>query len=436
MFLNFNKNLVKVLLIVTLIFCSFQATSYVKAASLSLNASAKNLKVGSTVRVSVYVDAQGQPINSAEGAISFPTDLLQVMSIEKSGSVISFWINEPSFSNTSGRVSFVGGLPNPGYSGSGGKIISINFKAKKSGKASIYYSSGSVRANDGMGTNVLQHSYSTSLQISESVDEPESAIEKKQEASVPKTVKNVLRVINNDFEIKELERNDLTDPQVKFEFLPKDKYSEIEYFEIQIDTRNLEILKFSKNNQYIAPILELGEHSMIVKAFDTHNKYKVNSVSFVIKPLDAPIITFYQKNLLTSDILAIKGITYANSQVLLHMQNPFGDIKQVTIQSNEAGAWNYVSNDSLFEGTYILWSSVIDLRGAKSLDSQKTSLYVTNPKSNKIENGWTSLQLTLLILIILLLIFSVWYEWRKYSVLKKQSTLEHLNENIKKRFRK
>ena len=126
-----------------------------KAASLYLSPASKQINVGNIVNVQILVDTQGQAINNAQGVITFPADLLQVVSVSDSASIFTLWVQNPAFSNNSGNVSFNGGLPTPGYTGSAGDIINIVFRAKGSGTATVVVSSGSVLANDGFGTDVL-----------------------------------------------------------------------------------------------------------------------------------------------------------------------------------------------------------------------------------------------------------------------------------------
>lgn len=125
----------------------------VNAASLYFSPSSGSSEVGKNFSVSIYVSSPDQAINAASGVISFPQDKLTVVSVSKSGSIFSLWTQEPSFSGDS--VSFEGIILNPGFKGSSGKIITINFKTKAAGKALITFSSGSILANDGQGTNIL-----------------------------------------------------------------------------------------------------------------------------------------------------------------------------------------------------------------------------------------------------------------------------------------
>lgn len=130
--------------------------SQTQAASLYLSPSLGTHTVGSTFSVSVYVSSPDQAANAASGVILFPQDKLEVISLSKVGSIITQWMpREPGFSNAKGEIHFEGIVFNPGFTGSAGKIININFKVKAAGIAPLSFSSSSVLANDGQGTNIL-----------------------------------------------------------------------------------------------------------------------------------------------------------------------------------------------------------------------------------------------------------------------------------------
>lgn len=134
---------------------SLVAIARAQSASLYINPDDGSFEVGRTFSVSVYVSSAGSAINAASGVISFPPDKLRVTSVSKSGSIFNLWVQEPSFSNTDGTVNFEGIVFNPGFAGSAGKIITINFRAVGAGSAPVGFAAGSVLANDGRGTNVL-----------------------------------------------------------------------------------------------------------------------------------------------------------------------------------------------------------------------------------------------------------------------------------------
>lgn len=128
---------------------------FAHAANLYFSPSSGSHAIGTTLSVSVYVSSADQAMNAASGIISFPQDKLEVTSLSKTGSIFSLWVQEPSFSNSSGMVNFEGIVLNPGFTGAVGKIITINFRVKTAGQAPLAFSSGSALANDGKGTNIL-----------------------------------------------------------------------------------------------------------------------------------------------------------------------------------------------------------------------------------------------------------------------------------------
>jgi len=124
-----------------------------QAATLTIYPSSGSYQNGKTFSASVFVTSAEQAMNAASGIISYPADKLEVLSVSKSGSIISLWAQEPLYG--SGQVEFAGIVLNPGYKGASGKILTINFKAKSTGSAAVNFSSGSVLANDGQGTNII-----------------------------------------------------------------------------------------------------------------------------------------------------------------------------------------------------------------------------------------------------------------------------------------
>jgi len=129
--------------------------SSANAASLYFSPSSGSYEVGSTLPVSIYVSSADQAMNAASGVISFPQDKLEVTSLSKSGSIFTLWVQESAFSNSAGTINFEGIVLNPGFTGATGKIITANFRVKAAGVSMLNFSSGSVLANDGKGTNIL-----------------------------------------------------------------------------------------------------------------------------------------------------------------------------------------------------------------------------------------------------------------------------------------
>ena len=142
-----------------------------QAATLTFSPASGSYQNGKTFSASVFVASAEQAMNAASGIINYPADKLEVLSVSKSGSIISLWVQEPSYG--SGQVEFAGIVLNPGYKGASGKILTINFKAKSIGKAAVNFSSGSVLANDGQGTNILSSMGSAQFTLGATAQTPE-----------------------------------------------------------------------------------------------------------------------------------------------------------------------------------------------------------------------------------------------------------------------
>ncbi len=143
--------------------------SVASAASFFTSTTKPTVGVNETFSVTVFVDTEGKAINSADAVLSFPTDLLSVESVNKTSSIFSMWIKEPNFSNTLGTISLEGGLPTPGYTGTSGRVMQVQFRAKKAGVASVDFSNANIYANDGLGTNVLNQKRSAVVTITSAV---------------------------------------------------------------------------------------------------------------------------------------------------------------------------------------------------------------------------------------------------------------------------
>jgi len=126
--------------------------------SASMFASPKNGAVlsGSTFDVSFYLDTRGSTANGIELNIKFPQDKLAIVKPAGERSLITVWVQPPSYSNTSGNASFSGVVPG-GIKTSSGLITTITFKALDGaiGTAQIrILESSKVLANDGVGTEM------------------------------------------------------------------------------------------------------------------------------------------------------------------------------------------------------------------------------------------------------------------------------------------
>ena len=121
---------------------------------MSLTPGSANVRLGDQFSIDVKIDSVKQTLNAAQATIIFPKDRLEVISVSREGSIFDFWLEEPTFSNTEGKIRFIGGIQN-GVSGGSLKIIKVTFKPKSVGNAAVNFDDAAITASDGSGTNLL-----------------------------------------------------------------------------------------------------------------------------------------------------------------------------------------------------------------------------------------------------------------------------------------
>ena len=125
-----------------------------RASTLFLSPSTETVLLGSTFEVQVFLDTQGNSVNTVELNLKFSQDTLQLVSPSGGTSFISIWLEPPRYSNAEGTASFTGVVPN-GITTESGLITAITFKARATGRAIVeVLASSKVLANDGFGTNI------------------------------------------------------------------------------------------------------------------------------------------------------------------------------------------------------------------------------------------------------------------------------------------
>lgn len=146
-----SKSYIHVLLLLIGFFFSVQVAF---AADVVLNPATGSYASGQTFTVAVQADPKGDSINAVEAELSFDASVLSVVSISKDGSAFSLWTTEPTFSNSAGTIAFGGGSPSPFSSRS--NLVSITFRANGAGDGQVDFTSASVLAADGLGTDVVE----------------------------------------------------------------------------------------------------------------------------------------------------------------------------------------------------------------------------------------------------------------------------------------
>ena len=124
------------------------------AASLYFVPETGAFDINKEISVDLKINSEGTGVNATQATIRFPKNIIEVKSVNKDSSAFNFWLEEPSFSNTDGVITFIGGTPY-GVSGASIQVLNITFVTKSIGTALVTFADAAVTASDGSGTNVL-----------------------------------------------------------------------------------------------------------------------------------------------------------------------------------------------------------------------------------------------------------------------------------------
>jgi len=123
------------------------------AADLYFSINAKDVRVDDIFVVEARIASPNELINVADGSVLFDREKLEIKEISTGGSVFGLWAQNPSFSNSAGTISFVGGTAD-GFQGDGPALKAI-VRAKEAGEARFSWTDDfSLFLADGKGTRV------------------------------------------------------------------------------------------------------------------------------------------------------------------------------------------------------------------------------------------------------------------------------------------
>ncbi len=481
------------------------------ADTLFLSPASGTYTSGKTFVVNVYVSTP-QAINAISGNISFPQDKLQVISVTKPDSILTLWVAEPGYSNVQGTVSFEGVVPNPGFIGSSGKIVTINFRVVGQGSATVKFDSASVLANDGSGTNILRTSRSATFNLGsapvqdiiETVPAPvvqnvdpltpkapvvtsadfadsklwyakstgvfswnvpsdvtaakllfgknsnseptvlyEPAIGNKELTDLTDGVwylhaqfKNAegwggiahyqFRVDNtkpDSFTITELGNQDETSPQRRFQFEATDGTSGIDKYGIQIDGGEAEMWRDDGTGIYVTKALLPGDHTMIARAYDEAGNFTVASVDFVIKPIPAPEIDTYTKEVTPESPLVVQGKALPGATIHVYLSKKGEEDLQFKTTADARGAFSALFNGEIPRGSYKLFAIAEDTRGAKSEPSAEKAIVVMNSKLVSLGEKLTNILIIIIPVVALFLCTLFMLVWGLHKINKFRRTV-------------
>lgn len=106
----------------------------------------------SEFEVSLFIDTADLSVNTLDLHITFPANIISVVTPSSGTSLVSSWTSPPTYSNSRGTIDFAG-LILGGTKTDSGLVEKITFRAKKPGMGSVMVQKTSrVLLNDGLGT--------------------------------------------------------------------------------------------------------------------------------------------------------------------------------------------------------------------------------------------------------------------------------------------
>ncbi len=522
--LFFNLRLFLVILLFIIFGLSTSTQAQAASASLYLTPSSGTHVIGSTFTVTIKVNSDGESINAAEGTVVYDAERLDVISISKAGSIFNLWTADPT--DTGSSISFGGGIPRPGYTGSGGTLFSVTFKGIKSDGAQIRFSSGAVLANDGRGTNILASMGSGRYTISPKVTAPakdtsggrpaETKTELVEEERIkpeiisithpdqqkwyknkdaqfewklPNGVTGVSYLLNDSpnsnpgnisdglEEAKEF--LDIKDGVYYFHIKFKDSqgWGTIAHYRIQVDNSpplpfeiqinkedgedwpliifkttdelsgviNYEIVIGSLEEKAYeaspeepslrASGLEIGEHTVLVKAIDAAGNEIYSEQKFYINAIETPVIVNYPSEITSSQNLYLSGTALPNVDIKIIIQKE-GTLITETAKSDQDGNWFVILDDSLSNGSYVAWAQAKNANGLTSENSIKIGFLVSSPVFTRIGdfvvNYFTVFVSLLFLILLVIILFIMIARLAKKRLRREASEVEEvLKQNIK-----
>ena len=134
--------------------------------------SKNNIKVGEEIPVKILMKGGSSPVNGVSLEINFDDDVLEYVSANDSGSVITNWVLRPTENGSSVKMEGIipGGiigtaLPEFGVFGDT-EIVTLMFRAVKEGESKIVFNEGSIYLSDGMGTIVHPFLFEKNINVS------------------------------------------------------------------------------------------------------------------------------------------------------------------------------------------------------------------------------------------------------------------------------
>lgn len=209
------------------------------------------------------------------------------------------------------------------------------------------------------------------------------------------------------FEVRVSEVKEGEWPELQFE--AKDKESGLSGYEIFVSSLEKQAHTLGAEDKTIKlSNLEVGKHTVMVKAIDKAGNERVETIEFEVKPIESPKISNYSAGIKPSDDFFINGTVNKDYVVNLFLTDDKNNIiASEVVQPDMIGNWFYIYNNELSKGRYTVWAESENKNGLRSAPSERISFLVSPPVFMEIGSfiiDYFTALVSLLFMIILVII--------------------------------
>jgi len=227
-----------------------------------------------------------------------------------------------------------------------------------------------------------------------------------------------------EISVKEGEKTYITTPTLIFK--TSDKASGIDFYEVRIG--NLEPVKV-KEGEYQTPPLAPGKYNVVIRAVDFAGNETIAVKEIEILALEAPKITYWQKELRPKEYLILKGEAFPEAEIQVFLQKKGAEPEIEKTVADSKGNWEMIWSRPLEEGVYEIWAKAKDKTGAESKISEKVRVKVAPPpliKIGEIAINYLTTLITLvgLLALLILIIFFTQLKIRQWRERLREETKE------------
>ena len=328
----------------------------INAATLTVNPPSGTYAVGKTFSVSFYNNSPTQSTNAVSGSFTYSSETLEIISFSKSGTILSLWTQEPSYSNTTGTGLFEGIILNPGFIGTTGKIVTYTFRVKSAGTGFIKIGSASILANDGNGTNILTASTGATFTLVPAIKPTEpipNTIKPESTDTLPIVVPKPQPIQYGGIITIEQISPSIPNSFKQFKLSAPQSSEIIRKYELQIDQQDSFIWEDTVGDGlFTAPLVKSGNHTITAKSVDTLYSYS-GYLNFTISDLPAPQLLFYTKNSnMLQQPIVVYGNAETNTAVTISFTHTGNQIYSETVNTDIYGNFIFIIDKKLIPGDY------------------------------------------------------------------------------------